>query len=332
LIFLWGHAADQALRAVYESLLKHGAEVAFYDQREVLDTEIELIVDERVGGTLRVKHETIDLAEITAAYIRPFDSRWLSKVKAAGPASNEWRHALAIEDALLSWSEFVPAFVVNRPSAMAANTSKPYQAALINSCGFAIPETLVTTDAEAVREFQSRHGEIIYKSISSARSVVSRLSKIQLDKLDDISWCPTQFQQYIPGKDYRVHVVDEAIFTCEIVCKEDDYRFALDQKESVQLKPFDLPDELAQRCRQLAKHLDLSVAGIDLRLSPDGQWVCFEVNGVPGFTYYQEACNHRIDDHIARLLIDKSAHTQASVFAQFNSAVMQSVPARSSIG
>jgi glutathione synthase/RimK-type ligase-like ATP-grasp enzyme len=303
MILLWGHAADKALKAVYESLVKVGAEIAFYDQREVFDTTVDLLVDKDVRGTLRVRDQTIDLAEVTAAYIRPFDSRWLSKLKHADPSSVEWRHAANVEDVLLSWAEITPAFVVNRPSKMAPNASKPYQAALIKACGFTIPKTLVTTDAQAVREFYAQNTGLIYKSVGSARSVVSRLRPEQLDALDDLTWCPTQFQQYVPGNDYRVHTVGDELFTCEIVCSEDDYRFAIDQEGNVQLRPFELPDEIAERCRQLASFLGLAVAGIDLRLTPNGQWVCFEVNGVPGFTYYQDACNHQIDDAIASLLI-----------------------------
>ena len=309
MILLWGHADDKALQAVYKSLEKRGATIALYDQREVLNTTIDLIVDREVRGTLRVGNETINLGDVTAAYIRPFDSRWLSKIKAAGPGSHEWRHAVHIEDALLSWTEVAPILVVNRPSSMAANASKPYQAALISRFGFTIPKTLVTTDPQTVRDFRKQHREIIFKSIGSVRSVVSRLSDEQLDNLSDIEWCPTQFQQYIPGIDYRVHVVDGEIFACEIECKDDDYRFALDQQHSVQLRRFELPEEITQRCRRLAEELGLWVAGIDLRLTPNGEWICFEVNGVPGFTYYQEACNHRIDDAIAALLLKQPSKT-----------------------
>src|SRR5262245_65743433 len=101
MILLWGHGADKALKAVYESLQKLGTDIAFYDQREVLDTEIDLIVDKEVSGTLRVRDQMINFAEITAAYIRPFDSRWLSQIKTAGPGTNEWYHAVGVEDALL---------------------------------------------------------------------------------------------------------------------------------------------------------------------------------------------------------------------------------------
>jgi glutathione synthase/RimK-type ligase-like ATP-grasp enzyme len=51
-----------------------------------------------------------------------------------------------------------------------------YQTSIIARCGFRTPCTLVTTDEEAVREFQSRHGQIIYKSLSGVRSIVTRVS------------------------------------------------------------------------------------------------------------------------------------------------------------
>jgi glutathione synthase/RimK-type ligase-like ATP-grasp enzyme len=252
---------------------------------------------------LRVDDEEILLERIGAAYIRPFDSRWLSFIQNAGPDSPEWIHAVKIEDALLSWAEITPAFIVNRPQYIASNTSKPYQAARIQEVGFEIPQTLVTTDPKAAKEFYETHGDVIYKSVSSQRSVVARLTRERINELDNISWCPTQFQQWIKGNDYRVHVVGEECFACEIVSNADDYRFTKDQQ--VELRPYDLPDEVAILCRKLAVNQNLSVAGIDLRRTVDDRWYCFEANPVAGFTYYQEPCNHRIDDAIARMLVEQ---------------------------
>lgn len=302
MILLWGHAGDSALLAVYKSLYRLGAEIAFYDQRAVLDTEINLVVGAEVGGALHVGETVIDLGQVEAAYIRPFDSRWLPKIAKAGPGSPEWLHAVRVEDALLSWAEITPALVVNRPSAISSNSSKPLQATRLRAHGFNIPETIVTTDQQAVHEFRERHGEVIYKSISSQRSIVSRLNEEQMEHLDDVCWCPTQFQQYIPGNDYRVHVVGYEVFACEIVSDADDYRFASGD-ERVELRRYELPEEMAAKCRGLAAGLGLKVAGIDMRYTADGRWFCFEANPVAGFTYYQEAANHRIDDAIARLLL-----------------------------
>ena len=303
LIFLWGHASDRALLAVHQSLLKLNANVAFYDQRRVLETEFHLLVDGDISGTLRVGDEEISLASISAGYIRPFDSRWLPQIQQAGANSPEWIHAVNIEGALISWAEITPAFIINRPKFIASNTSKPHQAARINALGFDIPETLITTSPDAETEFWEKHEALIYKSVSATRSVVSRLNKDKLNELQKISSCPTQFQEYVPGNDYRVHVVGDEVFACEIVCSADDYRFAFAQDDQVELRAYDLPDEVAERCRKLAVSLGMAVAGIDLRCTPEGKWYCFEVNPVAGFAYYQEPCNHRIDDAIARLLI-----------------------------
>ncbi len=45
------------------------------------------------------------------------------------------------------------------------------------------------------------------------------------------------------------------------------------------------------------------MAGIDLRLDPEGRWYCFEVNPSPGYSFFQEHTGQRIDRAIARLLL-----------------------------
>jgi hypothetical protein len=303
MILLWGLPGDQPMAFVRDALHRFGAEVAFLDQRAVLDTHLELFVNSSVTGVLHVGDDTLDLSKVTAVYLRPYESSRLPAVKKAGPGSPEWGHALNVEDILLSWIEITPAFVVNPPTAMAGNASKPYQAAQIREHGFAIPATLVTTDPQAVLDFWDKHGTIIYKSISNVRSVVSRLSAEHLAYLHDVSSCPTQFQQYVPGVDYRVHVVGDELFCCEIVSTGDDYRYASGPDGGTQMRGCDLPRECVERCRQLASAMELPVAGIDLRRSPDGVWYCFEVNSSPGFSPFQEATNQPIDKAIARLLL-----------------------------
>lgn len=310
MIVLWGLPTDPPLAAVWSALVRRGAQVVCLDQRLIPETEIDLRVGRRVGGRLRIGGQTLDLAAVRAVYLRPQDSRRLPFVARAGPESALWRHALHLEDALSSWVELTPALVVNRPSHMASNGSKPYQAALIDALGFRTPETLITTDPDAARAFWTAHGEVIYKSISGVRSIVSRLGDEQAGRLDDIAWCPTQFQAYVPGIDYRVHVVGDQVFTAEIVSAADDYRYAARQGAEVEIRAAALPAECAQRCLRLASALGLAVAGIDLRRTPDGDWYCFEVNPSPGFTYYQDACGLAIDEAIARLLLAAPARTR----------------------
>ncbi|UQA59902.1 ATP-grasp domain-containing protein [Polyangium aurulentum] len=304
MIFLWGLPGDTPMAAVHEALERLDAPIFFLDQREALRTEVELEVGMEVAGTVRIGGRTLDLGAVTAAYPRPYDSSKLPDVKRAGPASPEARHVMQLDDALFSWCEITPALVINRASAGAANGSKPYQAALIEPHGFRTPETLLTTDPEAAREFLARHGTIIYKSISGIRSIVSRFSAKHDERLAALRWCPTQFQERVEGDDYRVHVIGQEVFASRIVTDVDDYRYPRRQGGRTSVEPFDAPPELAEKCKRMAHAMALPVAGIDLRRTPEGEWYCFEVNPSPGFTYYQEECGFPMDEAIARLLFE----------------------------
>jgi hypothetical protein len=298
-ILLWGLPADPPLAAVREALQEGGWPTYFLDQRAAPDTEVELTVGIGVEGLIRIKEEIVDLAAVKAVYLRPYDCGDLPDIVKAGRNSEPWRRALAVQDALLSWCDLTPALVVNRPSDMTANGSKPYQAAWIESLGFRIPETLITTDPDAALEFWRRHDRVVYKSISGIRSVVSRLTANHRLRLNDVAACPTQFQQYIPGAEYRVHVVGDAVFACAVISEAVDYRYST---ERVEMHSCELPGKVADLCRSLAQSMRLLIAGLDLRRDPDGHWYCFEVNPSPGFTYFEKATGQPVSVAVARLL------------------------------
>jgi hypothetical protein len=302
MILLWGVPADPPLVAVEKILRRERIAYAFLDQRAVLATELALVCGERIGGTLSVSGDSIRLEDVDAVYPRPYELERIEPIASAGPQSPEFRHAATIQQALSIWLDLTPALVLNRPREMALNYSKPYQAALIEAAGFAIPETLLTTDPAAVAEFRARHAGLIYKSVSAVRSIVSQLRPADEARLSQVAWCPTQFQQRITGNEVRVHVVGDAVFACEIVTAADDYRYASLSGDSMEIRGYALPDECAARCRALAAAMNFSIAGIDLRCER-GTWYCFEVNPSPGFMYYQEHTGQPIDEAIARLLI-----------------------------
>jgi hypothetical protein len=301
-ILLWGIAADGPLAAVRAALGKLAAPVVFLDQQEILRTGIELTVDGAVRGVLRLPEKEVPLEAVGSVYARPYDTRQIAPVENAGPDSPEWNRALLCESTLCCWADLTPALVINRPSAMGSNGSKPYQASLIRSWGFDVPDTLVTTDQSAATAFRERHGTVIYKSVSSVRSMVSRLTAGHNGRLGDIANCPTQFQEYVEGTDVRVHVVGDEVFSCEIESTADDYRYAWRQDSGLEVHACELPAEVADRCRRLAAGLNLTVAGIDLRHRPDGRWCCFEVNPSPGFTFYAGSTGQPIGAAIARML------------------------------
>jgi hypothetical protein len=302
MVLLWGIPSDPPMAAVERILKRDKVPHAYLDQRAILETELTLSAGEKIGGTLRVAGDEIRLEDVQAVYPRPYDWEFLKPIADAGPQSTEFLHATAFQQALSIWLDLTPALVLNRPREMALNYSKPYQAAMIEAAGFAIPETLLTTDPAAVRDFRQTHGAVIYKSVSCVRSIVSQLRPEDETRLDNVSWCPTQFQRRITGPEVRVHVIGGEIFASEIVSNADDYRYAPLSGDSLEIRPYDLPADCAAKCRSMAEAMGFIIAGVDLRCD-NGTWYCFEVNPSPGFMYYQEQTGQPIDEAVARLLV-----------------------------
>lgn len=198
----------------------------------------------------------------------------------------------------------LPSRVVNRPLASSTNASKPFQTNLIQQAGFFIPETLVTNQAEDAEEFYRAHqGEVIYKSISYVRSIVKKMKDEDLERLDTLRTCPLQLQQMVPGIDHRVHVIGERVFAHRIQAEENDYRY----DKQAQIVAHELDDETEGRCIELARILDMEIAGVDLRITPDGDVYCFEVNPSPAFSWYEVRTGQPITSALCDLLMKSTS-------------------------
>ena len=203
---------------------------------------------------------------------------------------------------LHEWLDVTEVLVMGRPASMFSNSSKPHQARLIAAAGLAVPTTLVTNDPEAVREFRSRHGRIIFKSISGIRSIVREVDDAALARMDRIRDLPTQFQARVEGTDVRVHVVGESVFPTRIASTALDYRYAARDGLACDLEPWVLAPDVEQACISVASALALPLAGIDLRVGEDGTVTCFEVNPMPAFSYYESNTGQPIAAAVAAFL------------------------------
>ena len=306
MILLWGTPGDDPLDCVHTALQHRGADFFLLDQRGAPEMRVEL--DFTSGGQIagRVVHSggEIDLTQVEAAYVRPMETCRACGVTAGDdPALVS---ATLADQALIAWADLSGARVVNRPAAMAANNSKPFQLAQIAGYGFTVPDTLVTTEAAEALAFLERHGRVIYKSISGVRSIVAQLCG-DTAALANVANCPTQFQEYLPGDDVRVHVVGERVLATRILSEADDYRYASRSGSSAAMLPLELPDHVAGACVRMARGMGLLVAGIDLRQTPAGAWYCFEVNPSPGFSYYEGVTGQPISAAIAAFLAGAEA-------------------------
>ena len=309
LTLLWGLLNESPMVAVAEALRQAGAEIALLDQRDVMKSKVCLEVGEHVAGHVSSPAGEFDLQDVGAAYVRPYDSRSLSSVRKTRTRTASAR-AAAVDEILMNWCDLSPGLVLNRPICAATNNSKPYQSQFIRRAGFQVPETLITTVPEAAREFHQRHRRVIYKSVSGVRSRVSELTAAHAERLQNVTFCPTQFQKMISGRDFRVHVVGDEVLASELVCDAHDYRYP--GEHPLEIRPASLPLEIEERCILLARYLDLPRAGIDLRRTPEDDWYCFEANPSPAFTFYQESTGQPIAAAIARLLTKQTSPAEFS--------------------
>ena len=299
MILLWGLRHEAPMVSVLRALTRRGVETVMIDQRAYPTVTGSLTAcQDGASGWISVAGCRRPIDGFSGYFLRPY------------PIPPRYHHGLtfhqvtAIDQMMLSIAETAPAqiAVVNRPSAMASNDSKPAQLAQLEDLGFLVPDTIVTNDREVAEDFWARHGTVVYKSTSGIRSIASTLTTAHRDRLDRLATCPTQFQEFIPGVDYRVHVAGDQVFSTQIVSTATDYRYAATQAAQRTMAAAQLPAHVADRCYYATRELGLLLAGIDLRRTPDGDWYCFEVNTAPAFSWFQDHTGQPIADAVAALL------------------------------
>jgi len=312
MILLAGIPDESPLALVTDALDEIGANHRTFDQRRAAAADVELEIADAagggaIGGTLTLDGERIPLREITGMYVRLMDDQFLPAMAGLPAHAAERRHCRRVHELLLRFADIAPGRVLNRPTDSGSNHSKPFQAQAIRAAGFDIPDTLITNDAGAAREFIERawseQSGVIYKSVSGVRSIVRRVETRDLARLEQIRWCPTQFQRQVAGTDIRVHVVGDAAFAATILSDATDYRYAArDIGVEPDVVACTLDADVRALCVGLARRLSLPLAGIDLRRTPDGRYVCFEVNPSPAFSFYENRAGLPIANGIARYL------------------------------
>lgn len=300
MILICGIPSEGPAAATIAAAEEMGVEHVVLNQREVEKWSLELDLEgEMLGGALRGPGGEWGVGEFSGAYLRSVEPAALPEV-GDPPDPELLARAESFARAVHAWLEIAPFRVVNRLGPSGSNMSKPYQGQLIAESGLLVPPTTVTNDPSEVRRFVAAHRRVIYKSVSSARSIVRELNGERARDIDRVRHLPTQFQALIPGVDIRVHIVGPAVFATEVRSEAVDYRYAARDEKGLWMLPAELPAEIERRCLALSRTLELPVCGIDLRRTPDGEWYCFEVNPSPAYSFYEDVGGQPI----ARALVE----------------------------
>jgi glutathione synthase/RimK-type ligase-like ATP-grasp enzyme len=183
---------------------------------------------------------------------------------------------------------------------------KHRQAEIAVGCGWRVPKTVITNSpAEAFAAVGE--GEMVLKP--PAGGTLAR--KIDADVIRAFAAidCPVAIQEYIGGEDVRVYVIDgEVVAAARIVTGELDYRRDPDYMQRIHA--IELPLDVQERTAAVFERHRLVCGSMDLRLTPEGEFVFLEVNSGGSFLELQKALGISIADRLADLLVSRAERVE----------------------
>lgn len=240
--------------------------------------------DQNIGeGLIELENKSLKFSDINGVFVR-FDSEPVLP-KGLDLALKDKEFFLAERRAALEYLlNILPIEVANRPCSGWSNGSKPFQMRLLEKVGFNVPNWIATNQEKVAKEFALNCADgAVYKSCSGLRSRVRRLNVNVLRRLR-VGTTPFIVQEYIKGRDVRVHVVKSKVFATEVISKNVDYRF---DTNDVELRATSLPIRISDLCCKVVGEEGFVVGGFDFRVSENEKWFCLELNPVPTFIYYE---------------------------------------------
>ncbi len=206
-----------------------------------------------------------------------------------------------LEAALGSLWRNLDTYWVNPATAIELHRFKPHQLSILKSAGFRVPETLITNDPEKLVAFYEAHQRHAIVKPLAGSAIAHKLTDQDMapDALSRLSALPVQCQEFIPGVDIRVHVIEDELFITEVHTDTEHYK----TDQAMRILPAALPASVEDQCRRLARTLGLRLTGIDLRRTPDDEYVFFEANPSPLFMIYEDRSGLKISDCLADTLV-----------------------------
>jgi glutathione synthase/RimK-type ligase-like ATP-grasp enzyme len=307
LIAIVSHPQDPHAQRVLELLARDGAETLVLNLSDLPDRAM-LTFDYAVPGPLLEYRPAggspIDLRRLQAAWWRrpqPVDPATVTDHDVRLFTANEWHEALG------GLWQMVPARWMNHPSRDEVASRKALQLRMAAEAGLRVPRTLITSDPDRARRFVEAHGvgRTIFKTFSCTHALWRETRLVRerdLALLETLRLAPVIFQEYVPAEaDLRITIVGPRVFTAAIHSRDTDYpvdfRMSLGQART---EAAELPAAIAERLIAMMDRLGLVYGAVDMRRTPEGDYVFLEVNTAGEFLFVEE----RTGQPIARAVAD----------------------------
>lgn len=268
-----------------------------------------------VGGYFLLPKRKVDFGDIKSIWYRrpvpPVPATTLSDPEAAEFALIE------SQEALNGVWRSLDCFWVSHPDNLRRAEFKLSQLKLATQVGFRVPHTVVTNIPDEAKAFYSTQGRSIYKTLRQGRIVsedrmnliyTSLINPIDAEKLDDVSYAPSLFQEYVQKKmDLRVTVIGSKVFAVEIHSqnrKDSEHDWRRGDPLQLQHKLVSLPPDIEANCVNLVKRMGLAFGAIDLIQTQADEYVFLEINPNGQWAWIQQVLpDIPLRESLAELLI-----------------------------
>ena len=195
---------------------------------------------------------------------------------------------------------------ISNPQATDQACDKVYQLAVARRAGFRIPETLISQSIDEVKNFCERlNGNVIVKPVAGVAGPLLFTQFVgDPTRLDPKSYriCPAVYQEYIPGTQHiRLNCFGDQSFAAIIETSDLDWRPNL----NVPIRNWEVPQSLHQQVRTVLDRLGLAMGVIDLKQTPEGEYVWLEVNPQGQFLFLEPLAKIPLSEHFADYLISQ---------------------------
>lgn len=195
---------------------------------------------------------------------------------------------------------------VNDPDRDEAASRKTWQLHLARTLGLRVPRTCMTNDPAEARAFiDAVGGRTIYKSFSATPSTwreTRPVGEVELGLLDSVRLAPVIFQEHVAGQDTRVTIVGDRVFAATIATGAG-YAYDFRVEENPTIDEHELPARVERRLLDLLQSLGLSYGAVDLRRTPEGDYVFLEINPAGQWLFVEHATGQPIAAALADLLV-----------------------------
>lgn len=293
LILLITHSGDFfTIDRVAEALSKKGARPFRFDTDKFpLEVELRAQFDQSKSSyRLKCGTESISTEEVQAVWMRR-----LWEPNLGEDMSPQFREACINEsNATLSgfWDSLRGVRWVDDLERIKAAQNKQRQLRVASEVGLVIPQTLITNDPEAVREFfQQVKGKMVTKLLTALSKNVgyspfflytSTVKEDDLLDAESLRYCPMVFQEQIPKQlELRVVFVQGKVFVGALdasIYEKSKIDWRQPNADIGAWQHHELPDEIVDRIKALMDHFGLLYGGFDFILTPSGDYVFLEVN------------------------------------------------------